>query len=51
MLKVGDKVRVISSSYLAYYPCTIEMIDDGEYFVCCEFECRWLDETDIEVVQ
>jgi len=48
-MNIGEPVKVITNSIMKYYPCTIKMFDEGEYYVCCEFGCMWLDENDIEV--
>ena len=49
-MQIGDKVKVLGLiPCMSGYPCHIKLIYDGDYYICSEFECRWLEDTEFEV--
>ena len=51
-MNLNDSVTLIErTACMSGYPCHIKAICDGEYYVCSEFECKWVDESEFEVAK
>lgn len=49
-MSIGDRVTLIERTMcMSGYPCHIKAMCDGEYYVCSEFSCKWVEENEIEV--
>ena len=51
-MNLNDSVTLIErTACMSGYPCHIKAICDGEYYVCSEFSCKWVDESEFEVAK